>query len=76
MAVLDDRDSRTVEAQLTDVTRDYFRRPPEVMAANVSNRGLLELFTTMSAEAFCPVHPAEISIEVRPVTAIFDGIGQ
>ena len=110
MAVLEDWDRRTVEAQLTDVTGlDYFRRLPEVMAANVSNRGLLELFVTMSAEASTPSHPAhafiqrryadnlatlaghlrqavdtgeaaaltpaEISVEVRLVTAILDGIG-
>ena len=110
MAVLEDWDRRTVEAQLTDVTGlDYFRRLPEVMAANVSNRGLLELFVTMAAEASSPTHPAhafiqrrytdnlatlaghlqeavdtgdaaaltpaEISIEVRLVTAVLDGIG-
>ncbi|HEY5783843.1 MAG TPA: TetR/AcrR family transcriptional regulator [Microlunatus sp.] len=110
MAVLEDWDRRTVEAQLTDVTGlDYFRRLPEVMAANVSNRGLLELFTTMAAEASSPAHPAhafiqrrytdnlatlaghlqqaidagdvaalspaEVSIEVRLITAILDGIG-
>src|SRR4051794_1547025 len=110
MAVLEDWDRRTVETQLTDVTGlDYFRRLPEVMAANVSNRGLLELFSTMAAEASSPPHPppaviqrpythnlpllarpppqtvdagdiealppAEISIEVRLVTAILDGIG-
>jgi len=110
MAVLEDWDRRTVETQLTDLTGlDYFRRLPEVMAANVSNRGLLELFITMAAEASSPAHPAhafiqrrytdnlatlaghlqqavdagdiealtpaEISIEVRLVTAILDGIG-
>ena len=110
MAVLEDWDRRTVDAQLTDVTGlDYFRRLPEVMAANVRNRGLLELFITMAAEASSPTHPAhafiqhrytdnlatlaghlqqavyagdvtgltpaEITIEVRLVTAILDGIG-
>src|SRR6478736_5963470 len=52
MAVLEDWDRHTVEARVTDVTGlDYFRRLPEVMAANVRNRGLLELFITMAAEA-------------------------
>ena len=52
MAVLENWDRHTVDAQLIDVTGlDYFRRLPEVMAANVSNRGLLELFITMAAEA-------------------------
>ena len=66
MAVLEDWDRRTVEAQLTEVTGlDYFRRLPEVMAANVSNRGLLELFTTMAAEASSPGHPAHAFIQRR-----------
>lgn len=66
MAVLADWDRRTVEASLTDVTGlDYFRRLPEVMAANVSNRGLLELFITMAAEASSPAHPAHAFIQRR-----------
>ena len=66
MAVLEDWDRRTVEAQLIDVTGlDYFRRLPEVMAANISNRGLLELFTTMAAEASSPTHPAHAFIQRR-----------
>ena len=66
MAVLEDWDRRTVEAQLTDVTGlDYFRRLPEVMAANASNRGLLELFITMAAEASSPAHPAHAFIQRR-----------
>ncbi len=65
-AVLEDWDRRTVEARLNDVTGlDYFRRLPEVMAANVSNRGLLELFTTMAAEASSPSHPAHEFIQRR-----------
>ena len=63
MAVLADWDRHTVETQLTDVTGlNYFRRLPEVMADNVSNRGLLELFTTMAAEASSPTHPAHAFI--------------
>ena len=66
MAVLEDWDRHTVEAQLTDVTGlDYFRRLPEVMAANIGNRGLLELFTTMAAEASSPSHPAHEFIQRR-----------
>jgi len=66
MAVLEDWDRHTVEAQLTDVTGlDYFRRLPEVMAANIRNRGLLELFTTMAAEASSPSHPAHEFIQQR-----------
>ena len=66
MAVLEDWDRHTVEAQLIDVTGlDYFRRLPEVMAANVSNRGLLELFITMAAEASSPAHPAHAFIQRR-----------
>ena len=66
MAVLEDWDRRTVDAQLTDVTGlDYFGRLPEVMAANISNRGLLELFTTMAAEASSPSHPAHEFIQRR-----------
>lgn len=66
MAVLEDWDRHTVETQLTDVTGlDYFRRLPEVMAANTSNRGLLELFTTMAAEASSPRHPAHEFIQRR-----------
>jgi AcrR family transcriptional regulator len=66
MAVLEDWDRQTVEAQLTDVTGlDYFRRLPDVMAANVGNRGLLELFITMAAEASSPTHPAHAFIQRR-----------
>ncbi|GAA3705624.1 TetR/AcrR family transcriptional regulator [Microlunatus aurantiacus] len=66
MAVLEDWDRHTVETRLTDVTGlDYFRRLPDVMAANVSNRGLLELFITMAAEASSPTHPAHAFIQRR-----------
>ena len=66
MAVLEDWDRHTVEAQLTDVTGlDYFRRLPEVMGAHLSNRGLLELFSTIAAEASSPSHPAHEFIQRR-----------
>ena len=44
---------------------DYFRRLPEVMTAHLSNRGLLELFTTIAAEASSPAHPAHDFIQRR-----------
>ena len=66
MAVLEDWDRHTVEARLTDVTGlDYFRRLPEVMEAHLSNRGLLELFSTIAAEASSPTHPAREFIQGR-----------
>ena len=72
MAVLEDWDRHTVEAQLTDVTGlDYFRRLPEVMAANMSNRGLLELFTTIAAEGIQPqpTPPTSSSSAATPTTS-------
>jgi AcrR family transcriptional regulator len=66
VAVLQEWDRQTVESSLTDVVGlDYFRRLPEVMTAHLSNRGLLELFTTIAAEASSPVHPAHASIQRR-----------
>ena len=44
---------------------DYFRRLPEVMAAHLENRGLLELFSTIAAEASSPTHPAREFIQRR-----------
>jgi AcrR family transcriptional regulator len=65
-AVLQEWDRRTVEASLAGVVGlDYFRRLPEVMAAHLSNRGLLELFTTIAAEASSPAHPAHVFIQHR-----------
>jgi AcrR family transcriptional regulator len=69
MAVLEEWDRRTVENTLTDVSGlDYFRRLPEVMAAHQDNRGLLELFTTIAAEASSPAHPAHTFIAQRYTT--------
>jgi len=65
-AVLEEWDRRTVEDSLTGVAGlDYFRRLPEVMTAHLSNRGLLELFTTIAAEASSPAHPAHAFIQRR-----------
>jgi AcrR family transcriptional regulator len=65
-AVLEEWDRRTVAEGLADVSGlDYFRRLPEVMAAHQANRGLLELFTTIAAEASSPTHPAHAFITQR-----------
>src|SRR3954470_11538618 len=66
MAVLQEWDRQTVESRLTGVAGlDYFRRLPEVMTAHRSNRGLLELFTTIAAEASSPTHAAHAFIQGR-----------
>ncbi len=66
MAVLAEWDRHTVDTSLTDVTGlDYFRRLPEVMATHLENRGLLELFSTIAAEASSPTHPARDFIQRR-----------
>ena len=68
-AVLEESNPRTVENGLADVSGlDYFRRLPEVMAAHQDNRGLLELFTTIAAEASSPAHPAHVFIAQRYTT--------
>ena len=65
-AVLEEWDRRTVEARLADVSGlGYFQRLPEVMGAHLANRGLLELFTTIAAEASNPSHPAHDFIQRR-----------
>src|SRR4051812_42209206 len=65
-AVLEEWDRRTVEARLTGVAGlDYFRQLPEVMAAHLRSPGLLELFTTLAAEASNPGHPAHAFIQHR-----------
>src|SRR3954470_4322003 len=64
--VLQEWDRQTVEARLAGaVGLDYFRRLPEVMTAHLANRGLLELFTTIAAEASSPTHPAHAFIQRR-----------
>jgi AcrR family transcriptional regulator len=65
-AVLEEWDRRTVENSFTDVSGlGYFRRLPDVMAAHQDNRGLLELFTTIAAEASNPAHPGHAFITQR-----------
>jgi len=65
-AVLEEWDRRTVEARLADVSGlNYFQRLPEVMGAHLAHRGLLELFTTIAAEASSPDHPAHDFIQRR-----------
>ena len=65
-AVLEEWDRLTVANSLTDVSGlAYFRRLPEVMGAHQDNRGLLELFTTITAEASSPAHPAHGFISER-----------
>jgi AcrR family transcriptional regulator len=65
-AVLEEWDRRTVENSLTNVSGlDYFRRLPDVMAAHQDNPGLLELFTTIAAEASNPAHPGHAFITQR-----------
>src|SRR3954462_11448012 len=65
-AVLEEWDRQTVEARLADVSGlAYFRRLPAGMGAHQSNRGLLELFSTIAAEASSPAHPAHAFIQRR-----------
>jgi AcrR family transcriptional regulator len=65
-AVLEEWDRRTVENSLAHVSGlEYFQRLPEVMASHQDQRGLLELFTTMAAEASSPTHPAHGFIQRR-----------
>lgn len=71
MAVLAEWDRRTVEARLGDANGlEYFRRLPEVMGAHLEHPGLLELFTTIAAEASSPEHPAGDFIRRRYATNV------
>lgn len=66
IAVLKEWDRRVVQDGLTGVSGlDYFRRLPDVMASHQANRGLLELFTTIAAEATSASHPAHAFIVQR-----------
>lgn len=65
-AVLEEWDRQTAGNSLANVSGlDYFRRLPEVMCAHQNHRGLLELFTTMAAEASGRDHPARDFVQRR-----------
>lgn len=71
IAVLEEWDRRAIVDRLTGASGlDYFRRLPDVMFAHQDNRGLLELFTTIAAEASNPAHPAHSFIQRRYATNI------
>lgn len=71
IAVLEEWDRRALADRLTGASGlDYFRRLPDVMFAHQDNRGLLELFTTIAAEASNPTHPAYSFIQRRYATNI------
>lgn len=66
MAVLEEWDRRTVQLGLADLDGlDYFRALPDVMGGHLAQRGLLELFTTIAAEASSPTHPAHAYVQHR-----------
>lgn len=44
---------------------DFFLRLPKLMQYHVANRGMLELFITLSAEATNPEHPAREFIQAQ-----------
>jgi AcrR family transcriptional regulator len=58
VAVLEDWRSRTSDAHEEHSGTDYFRRFIPLMRFHIENRGILELFLTMSAEATHADHPA------------------
>ena len=59
IAVLQAWERQSAEHDLSDVSGlAYLRRLPDIMAGHRRNRGLLELFTTITAEASNPEHPA------------------
>ncbi len=80
MAVLQEWDRRTVETGLADLSGlAYFLALPDVMAAHTAQRGLLELFTTIAAEASNPAHPAHEYIRQRytaNLATLADHLGQ
>lgn len=71
MAVLEEWSRRTTAASLAGSSGvAYFRRFLEVMQFQIDNRGLLELFTTLAADASSPSHPAREFIQRRYVDSM------
>jgi AcrR family transcriptional regulator len=65
-AVLEEWGRRTTEAYLYGVFGlDYFRHYPQLMEFHRENRGLLELFLTIAADATSPTHPAHDFMQRR-----------
>jgi AcrR family transcriptional regulator len=58
MAVLDQWTVRSVEMHEASRGVDYLRHMIDIMHDHLSERGFIELFTTMAAEASDPQHPA------------------
>lgn len=71
IAVLEDWSERSRPAEASqEVGINYFNRLPEVMRYNIENRGLIELFLTMAAEATNTQHPAHRFIADRYVSIV------
>jgi AcrR family transcriptional regulator len=66
IAVLQEWERQSAEHDLADVSGlAYLRRLPDIMAGHRRNRGLLELFTTITAEASNPEHRAHAYVVQR-----------
>jgi AcrR family transcriptional regulator len=71
IAVLEDWSQRSRPADAREGTGiNWFTRLPGVMRYNIENRGLIELFVTMAAEASNPKHPAHQFIAGRYASII------
>jgi AcrR family transcriptional regulator len=71
IAVLEDWSQRSRPAEPSQETGiSWFTRLPEVMRYNIANRGLIELFLTMAAEASNSQHPAHQFIADRYATIV------
>jgi AcrR family transcriptional regulator len=65
-AVLEEWGRQTTKGALTEATGlAYFRGFPDLMRFHLANRGLLELFLTIAADASNPDHPARAFIQRR-----------